>query len=360
MRKRDGDCWEWAWDSSSSAFWAVVVVAVEEKGGGRDAWRQRSGSGNGGGGGRQKGRHGRRQGTRVTRPWRSRRRASPIYHRFTTIPPETKKKLSDTPPQSSRFSHLGPFGSNLSKLPFTPKLRRFGLAQKTFCPKWHSFGHFRYYHSLQNYAILGSPKTTSFCPKRHSFGHFRFFFFFFFWKKIRKFKKKKKKKIGVAGERGGEIGVAGHPIPAVWGWPKHPQAFGGGPATPKGHKKKKKKNGRMGLGVVAGPPPRAWGWLRTPPTGRRWWLRPPPCPWGWSGHPPKAKPILSVFFFFFFFFRGVAFRGGRPPLGQKWGGPATPFFGQGVAPATPISSPPFLKKFFLISFFFQKKKKKKN
>jgi hypothetical protein len=89
--------------------------------------------------------------------------------------------------------------------------------------------------------------------------HFRFFFFFFFFfekkKEIEKKKKKKKKK---RGNRGGwshplpKSGVAGpphfwprggfgHPIPAVWGWPKPPQAFGGGPATPKGPKKKKKK-----------------------------------------------------------------------------------------------------------------------
>jgi hypothetical protein len=30
------------------------------------------------------------------------------------------------------------------------------------------------YPSLQNYAVLGLPKTTSFCPKRRSFGYFRF------------------------------------------------------------------------------------------------------------------------------------------------------------------------------------------
>jgi hypothetical protein len=41
--------------------------------------------------------------------------------------------------------------------------------------------------------------------------------------------------------------------------------------------------------------------------------------------------------------------GWLPPLGQKWGGPATPFFGQGVAPATPI--------FFFLLFFKKKKKK---
>jgi hypothetical protein len=58
--------------------------------------------------------------------------------------------------------------------------------------------------------------------------------------------------------------------------------------------------------------------------------------------------------------------GGRPPLGQKWGGRTTPFFGEGVAPATLISSPSFF--FFFFSFFNflflnlkkKKKKKKKN
>jgi hypothetical protein len=42
----------------------------------------------------------------------------------------------------------------------------------------------------------------------------------------------------------------------------------------------------------------------------------------------------------------------KPPLGQKGGGPATPFLGKGVAPDFP---PPF---FFFFSLFFLKKKKK--
>jgi hypothetical protein len=53
--------------------------------------------------------------------------------------------------------------------------------------------------------------------------------------------------------------------------------------------------------------------------------------------------------------------GGRPPLGQKWGGLTTPFFGQGVAPATPISPPFFFFNFLIFNFnfpsFFHKKKK---
>jgi hypothetical protein len=48
----------------------------------------------------------------------------PIY----TKPPRYEKTLR-YPPQSSRFSHLGPFWRNLPIIPFTPKLRRFGLAQ---------------------------------------------------------------------------------------------------------------------------------------------------------------------------------------------------------------------------------------
>jgi hypothetical protein len=93
--------------------------------------------------------------------------------------------------------------------------------------------------------------------------------------------------------------------------------------------------------------------------------------WGGRGvvwPPLTAQTHFSLFFFFFFFFglpgwpdhpqrpRG-GFRGGLPGWPAtpwpKWGGPATPFFGQGVAPTTPISSPPPL-------FLFLNPKKTKN
>jgi hypothetical protein len=76
------------------------------------------------------------------------------------------------------------------------------------------------------------------CPKRCRFGQngvvLQILGFFFFLKK-KEIKKKKK-----------EIGVAATPFPKM-GWPDHPifgqgpQAFGGGPATPKGQQKKKKR-----------------------------------------------------------------------------------------------------------------------
>jgi hypothetical protein len=121
------------------------------------------------------------------------------------------------------------------------------------------------------------------------------------------------------GGRTGRMGVA-EATPGLWGWSGHPKG-----------QKKKKKHGKMCFGL--------WGWpdhplgpgggFRTPPTGRRGGFTPGPR--RWSGHPKD----FSVFFFFFF----LAFRGGRttpkglrpvrPPLGQKWGGPATPFLGKG-------------------------------
>jgi hypothetical protein len=101
-------------------------------------------------------------------------------------------------------------------------------------------------------------------------------------------------------------------------WPK--MGWSGHPESPK----KKKKKGRMGFGL--------WGWPDHPlgPGG------------GFGHHLPvvgvaSATPIRPVW-------------GGWPPLGQKWGGPATPFFGQGVDFF-------LLFIFILISFFFQKKKK---
>jgi hypothetical protein len=235
------------------------------------------------------------------------------------------------------------------------------------------------YPPLQNYAVLGLSKTTPFwaCPKRRRFGQngvvlqILGFFLKKIYEKKGKFKKKK-------GKKKGEIGVAGAtPCPknGVAGpphfWPRGGRTtpyrpYGGGRSHPrplgvvrpprKAKKKRKKKKEKNGFGIleVAGPPPRAWGWLRTPPTGRRGWPKPPPRAWGWSGHPQNPKPIFFVFFFGLSGWPdhpqrpGVASAtpirpvwGGRPPLGQKWGGPATPFFGQGVAPS-------FFFFFFLI------------
>jgi hypothetical protein len=143
--------------------------------------------------------------------------------------------------------------------------------------------------------------------------------------------------------------------PGLWGWSGHPER----PKKKKKKKKRKKWVWDFGGGRTT---PRAWGWLRTPPTAGRGCPKPPPGPRGWSGHPQNPKPIFFVFFFFF-----LAFRGGRTtPKGLGWlrpppydrygvaeatpwpkmGWPATPYFGQGVAPATPIS--PF---FFFLVFF---------
>jgi hypothetical protein len=155
-------------------------------------------------------------------------------------------------------------------------------------------------------------------------------------------------------------GGFGHPIPAVWGWPKPPQAFGGGPATPKGQKKKG-KNGFWPLGV-AGPPPRAWGWLRTPPTGRRGWPKATPRPLGVVRPPPKSQTHFFVFFFF------LAFRGGRttpeglgwlrPPPYGRYGVADHPLAKNGVVQPTHIlgkgwlQPPRFLPLFFFSFFFF--------
>jgi hypothetical protein len=255
----------------------------------------------------------------------------PIY----TKPPDTKK-LSDTPPIFQILS-----------------LRTLLVVS---CPL---------YPPLQNYAVLGSFKTTPFWAKRRSFANFRIFFFNEKKKEIKKKKKKKKKKKEKSGWLEPPLaqkmgwpdhpifgqGVAGHPIPAVWGWPKPPQAFGGGPATPKGQKKKKNKKNGFGILGVAGPPPRAWGWLRTPPTGRRGWLRPPLGPWGWSGHPQNPKPIFFVFFF------GLSGWSDHPhTAGMGW--PATPWPKMGWS-GHPIfwarggsSHPDFSLLFFFIFFFF--------
>jgi hypothetical protein len=90
-------------------------------------------------------------------------------------------------------------------------------------------------------------------------------------------------------------GGFGHPHTAVWGWPKPPQAFGGGSATSKGHQEQQQKSGKMGLSY-----------------------------WGWFGHPQNPKPIARSFLFF------LAFRGGwttpkSHPHTASMGWPATPW-----------------------------------
>jgi hypothetical protein len=95
------------------------------------------------------------------------------------------------------------------------------------------------------------------------------------------------------------------------GWPKPPQALGGGPATPKSPKP-------IFHHFLA-----FWGG-RTIPIGM-----------GWFDHPRPAK-------------NGVV----EPPLGQKWGGRATPFW-----PSHPRFSPSF---FFLFLMDFHLLKKIKN
>jgi hypothetical protein len=194
-------------------------------------------------------------------------------------------------------------------------------------------------------------------------------------KRPKKKKKNERMRFGLWGWPDHPLGPGGgfgHPLPAVGGGFGHLHALGGGPATPKGPKKKKKgKNGFWPLGV-AGPPPRAWRWPKPPPTAGRGCPKPPPGPRGWSGHPQRPKRILSFFFGPF----GVAgpppraWGWLRPPHTDRWGWlepppwpkmgwSGHPTFGKGVAPATPISSF-FFFFFFSISFFFFKKKKKKN
>jgi hypothetical protein len=199
-------------------------------------------------------------------------------------------------------------------LPFTPKLRRFGLAQ--------------------NGVVLA---------------HFLALFFFFF------FLREKKKKKGNGATPLPKNGVArpppfwprggfGHPIRPVWGGRSHPQAFGGGPATPKATKKKKKKN-EMGLC--------RWGWPWTTATPKGLgWLRPPPTT---QTHLRVVRPPPTAqthFFFFSWWLPGWPDHPQRPgggrshPLGKKgWSG--HPNFGQGGG-----SSHPRFPFFFFFSFSF--------
>jgi hypothetical protein len=245
-------------------------------------------------------------------------------------------------------------------IPSTPKLRCFGL--------------------VQNDAVLG--KTTPFWAKRRRFGqngvvlHFRFFFFFFFLEKRRKLKIKKKKK---KKKEKKELGWLEPPLCPKVGWPDHPifgqgvasatpyWLYGGGRSHPrplgvvrppqKAQKKKKKK--KMGFGL--------WGWPDHPLGPGGGFGHPLPAVGGGFGHlhalgggPATPKGQNPFFFFFFVGPFGVAGPppkawGGfghphtagmgwpKPPLGQKWGGSATPLLGRGWL------QPP---RFPLLLFFF--------
>jgi hypothetical protein len=157
----------------------------------------------------------------------------------------------------------------------------------------------------------------------------------------------------------GRMGVA-EATPGLWGWSGHPE-----------RPKKKKKNEKNGFGIlgVAGPPPRAWGWLRSHPLRPVGGVRSHPQALGGGPATPKIpNPFFFFFFFFFFWPFGVA---GPPP--KAWGGfghphtagmgwPATPwpkmgwsghpiFWARGGS-SHPDFSPFFFFFFFLISFFF--------
>jgi hypothetical protein len=101
--------------------------------------------------------------------------------------------------------------------------------------------------------------------------------------------------------------------------------------------------------------------LWPPPTTGRWCPKPPPGPRGWFGHTQRPKPIFPFFFFFGLSGwpdhpqrPGVASVWGwpKPPLGQKWGGPATPFLGREWLQPPRF---PFFFFFFQFPSFFQKK-----
>jgi hypothetical protein len=114
----------------------------------------------------------------------------------------------------------------------------------------------------------------------------------------------------------------------LWGWPDHPLGPGGGfghplPAVGGGFSHDHPQRPKLifpsffffGPFGVAGPPQKAWGGFGHPHTAGMGW--------------PK------------------------PPLGKKWGGPATPLLGRGWL------QPPRFFFFFFFQFpsFFQKKKK---
>jgi hypothetical protein len=229
----------------------------------------------------------------------------------------------------------------LSKLPFTPKRRRF--AQNGVVLGILGFA--------QNDVVLPDTKKLSDTPPPPQ--------------------KKKKKK-------GRNRGGWSHPLPKIWGGRTTPFLAKGWSATPyrpyeggRSHPRplgvvrpprKAKKNKKMGLGFWGWPdhPQGPGGGRKPPPTTGRWCPKPPPGPRGWSGHPQRPKPIFPFFFF--------AFRGGRTtPKGLGWLRPP-PYGRYGVAKATPwpkmgwSGHPDFLLLFFLffffsISLFFSKKKK---
>jgi hypothetical protein len=152
------------------------------------------------------------------------------------------------------------------------------------------------------------------------------------------------------------------PIRPVWGGRSHLRPLG--VVRPPQKAQKKKKNERMRFGL--------WGWPDHPLGPGGGFRHPLPAVGGGFGHlhalgggpaTPKGQNPFSLFFFFFFWPFGVAGPppkawGGfghphtadmgwpKPPLGQKWGGPATPIY-----------------LFFFFFFFqfpsFKKKKKKK-
>jgi hypothetical protein len=198
----------------------------------------------------------------------------------------------------------------LSKLPFTPKRRRFGVGwlKPPLAQKW-------------------GGRTTPFLAKGwlnqpYGGGRSRPRPLGVFWPP-RKAKKKKKGKMGFG----------------LWGWPNHPQGPGDGFGHP--------------LRPVGGVP------------------KSPPGPRGWFGHPQRPKPIFPFFFFFFWPYRvagpppkawggfGHPHTAGSVTPWPKMGWSGHPISGQGVAPATPRDSPFFFFFFFFFnSFFFSKKKKK--
>jgi hypothetical protein len=108
----------------------------------------------------------------------------------------------------------------------------------------------------------------------------------------------------------GRMGVA-EATPGLWGWSGHPE------------RPKKKKNEKNGFGIlrVAGPPPRAWRWPKPP-------LRPVG---GVRSHPQAlgggpATPKIPNPFFFFFGLSGWPDHTQRPgvasatPIRPVWGG----------------------------------------